>query len=141
MERSFTITRNKTECFCINLRRASTAITKKYDNALAKYDVTTNQFSIINNIKQLEKCNVIELATRMGLERTTLLRNIKPLIKKEYILETKENNKAMFSLTSSGKELYNSAHYEWDKIQYEINDKLGSKASQLIEILNEIEEI
>ena len=133
--------RNKTECYCINLRRATTALTKKYDSALEKTSLTINQFSIIKNISQFHNCDASMLADVMGIERTTLLRNIKPLVVKEIIMVSKKNNKKIFKLSKEGEILLDKAQNEWNKIQNEINDELGEKAKEFIELLNKIERI
>ncbi|MDL2211824.1 MarR family winged helix-turn-helix transcriptional regulator [Erysipelotrichaceae bacterium OttesenSCG-928-M19] len=91
------MTRNKTACYCINMRCATTALTMKYDDTLAEYDLTINQFSIIKNIDHLTNATADKLTQVIGIERTTLLRNIKPLLNKGFIEVKKQQKKKLYS--------------------------------------------
>lgn len=133
--------RNKTECYCINLRRATTAVTKKYDIALENLGLTVNQFSIIKNISILKNCDASTLSNNMGIERTTLLRNINPLINNKIIKVIKVDNKKIYKLTEEGGILLVKAQNEWNNVQDKISDELGNKATEFIELLNKIERI
>ena len=77
----------------------------------------------------------------MGVERTSLLRMIKPLIETNYIAEEKISRKKIYVLTSKGNEIRQQAEILWNEIQDEINDIMKDDAKKLIELLNKIETI
>lgn len=121
------IQKRKTSCYCINSRRLSNLITNKYDKHLQEINLTVNQYSLLININQLEICSVSDLANYVGLERTTLVRTLKPLFDKkliEDISETTQRNRQI-KITQKGKEVLEKGKPLWKQAQKEIEDKIG----------------
>lgn len=121
------IQKRKTSCYCINSRRLSNLITNKYDKHLEEINLTVNQYSLLVNINQLEICSVSDLANYVGLERTTLVRTLKPLFDKkliEDISETTQRNRQI-KITQKGKEVLEKGKPLWKQVQKEIEDKIG----------------
>lgn len=119
--------KRKTSCYCINSRRLSNLITNKYDKHLQEINLTVNQYSLLVNINQLEICSVSDLAIYVGLERTTLVRTLKPLFDKkliEDISETTQRNRQI-KITQKGKEVLEKGKPLWKQAQKEIEDKIG----------------
>lgn len=119
--------KRKTSCYCINSRRLSNLITNKYDKHLQEIKLTVNQYSLLVNINQLEICSVSDLAVYVGLERTTLVRTLKPLFDKkliEDISETTQRNRQI-KITQIGKEILEKGKPLWKQAQKEIEDKIG----------------
>ena len=119
--------KRKTSCYCINSRRLSNLITNKYDKHLQEINLTVNQYSLLVNINQLEICSVSDLAIYVGLERTTLVRTLKPLFDKkliEDISETTQRNRQI-KITQKGKEILEKGKPLWKQAQKEIEDKIG----------------
>ena len=119
--------KRKTSCYCINSRRLSNLITNKYDKHLQEINLTVNQYSLFVNINQLEICSVSDLAIYVGLERTTLVRTLKPLFDKkliEDISETTQRNRQI-KITQIGKEILEKGKPLWKQAQKEIEDKIG----------------
>lgn len=119
--------KRKTSCYCINSRRLSNLITNKYDKHLQEINLTVNQYSLLVNINQLEICSVSDLAIYVGLERTTLVRTLKPLFDKkliEDISETTQRNRQI-KITQKGKEILEKGKPLWNQAQKEIEDKIG----------------
>ena len=119
----------KHSCYCVNFRRAANSITKYYDNYLKKAGLTINQFSLLKNILKIEPASVSEIAVKVGLERTTVVRNLKSLFKErliEDISEKFERNKKV-RLTEKGKKTLNSAIPLWEEAQKDIENKIGKE--------------
>jgi len=119
--------KRKTVCYCINLRRLSNLITYKYDRHLEEINLSVNQYSLLVNINQLGICSVSDLAIYVGLERTTLVRTLKPLFDKELIediSETTQRNRQI-KITQKGKEVLEKGKPLWKQAQKEIEDKIG----------------
>ena len=70
----------KSQCYCMNLRRAANAVTDYYDAVLKDLGVSVSQFSLLLNLARMETANTSELAERVKLDRSTLVRNLKPLL-------------------------------------------------------------
>lgn len=135
--------KQKSACYCINLRRASNAVTDIYNRSLQPIGLSVNQYSLLINISRLEPCSVSDLANYVGLERTTLVRSLKPLFKMAYIQDISEANQRnrQLKVTKSGEQVLKQAVLLWETAQTEIEQKIGKeKIAQLSEILSLIEE-
>ena len=132
-------------CHCVNLRRASQALTEYYDLAMKPYGITLNQYSIMQNIRRIEPCSVAELSRVLRLDRTTLVRNLKALTERGLVVDKKEETKRARKLECSqeGKKNLEKAVLAWERTQKELEEYIGSSELQVltetllkIEILN-----
>ena len=125
-------------CTLNHLRRASRAISHINDAAFSAVDLKSTQFSLLVT---LEKCGDIplsQLAKVLVMERTTLTRNLKPLIAKGLIDSRSESDKRLriISITKQGKKILESAEPLWRAAQLSLVSKLGNERwSRLIDDL------
>lgn len=137
------VKRKKSACHCINLRRVANAMTTMYDTFLAPTGLSVNQYSLLLNIDQLEMCSVSDLALCVGLERTTLVRTLKPLFDQaliEDISDVSTRNREI-QITFKGKQLLAQGKPLWEKAQNKIEQKLGKHhIAELSEILTKLSE-
>lgn len=103
--------------------------------------ITTTQYSILSNINKLSKCSINDLSNAMGVERTSLLRMLKPLIEENYVIEEVNKNKKYYELSKQGNQIRDDALIIWQGIQEEIENELQEDAMKLKELLNKIEMI
>jgi DNA-binding MarR family transcriptional regulator len=124
-------------CYCIKVRRVARIVTAYYDNFLAPSGLTVNQYSLLVNLEKLGESNVSELADYVGLERTTLVRNIKPLLERGYVQDASraEARDCRLSVTAMGREALGVAMPLWEKAQKGVGDKIGAGN---IKVLNEL---
>jgi len=66
-------------CTCFNVRRISRAITQFFDAAVRRYGVRPTQTPILGALQAKNGWSMAELSEWLGMERTTLLRNLRPL--------------------------------------------------------------
>ena len=92
----------KSKCYCTNLRRSANAISDFYDNALKNAGLTVSQYYLLINLSRLGKANITHWAQRVGLDRSTMVRNIKPLESRGLIEKTEGHGKT-FTLSENGK--------------------------------------
>jgi len=64
-------------CACWRLRQASRAVTRHYERALRGRGLRATQFSLLALLTQTGPLTVSELAAKLGVERTTLTRNLR----------------------------------------------------------------
>ena len=83
----------KSKCYCTNLRRSANAISDFYDNALKNAGLTVSQYYLLINLSRLGKANITHWAQRVGLDRSTMVRNIKPLESRGLIEKTEGHGK------------------------------------------------
>lgn len=124
-------------CNCLNLRRASLAITEIYDHYLAPCQLSVSQFSILKHIRAMAPVSVSELAAEIRLDRTTLVRNLKPLEQQGLIHDIAQlgTRNRQLCLTIEGKEKLEQAHVYWNQAQDQIEAQLGQEDSQILQDL------
>lgn len=131
-------------CYCLMLRRAASSVTDMYDKALAEYGITLNQFSIIINLNNMSMATTTELAQQIGLERSTLVRNLKAIMAMGYIENVSGENERNNHLrvTSSGRHLLKLTIPVWQSVQDKISESLGSEnAALLMDMLYKLQEM
>lgn len=116
-------------CYCITLRNAANLISKIYDNHLEPFDLTIRQYSLLINVGRLGSANITTLSDHTNLDRTSLVRMLRPLLKKELIEDTAGNGKRdrNIRLTDNGRLLLAKAAPAWQMAQDEIEIKLGKE--------------
>jgi DNA-binding MarR family transcriptional regulator len=67
------------QCYCLASRRSARHLTRLYERHLAPSGMTSSQFSILSFLDHRPDITVAELANAMEMERTTLVRTIKPM--------------------------------------------------------------
>jgi DNA-binding MarR family transcriptional regulator len=72
--------RECTACACFAVRRAARVITQHYDRALRPSGLRATQFTLLTMLGVGGPLPLSRVADRLGMERTTLTRNLKPLI-------------------------------------------------------------
>lgn len=113
-------------CFCANIKRAESKITSIYNHHLEKADITRGQYALLVHIDENPCISVSHLAELVGLERTTLVRNLKPLEQRGLICDTAcKGRSRSLELTSTGKEVLARARVYWQQAQDEMTEALG----------------
>lgn len=121
-------------CFCVNVRRASRAITKIYDQALAPSGLKVTQYSLLKNIDAHGPLNTSALARLLTLERTTLVRNLKlletaGLIENSPSLDPRERQ---VSITDHGQQTVALAQPLWKQAQRTLRQRIGVEHLELL---------
>lgn len=127
--------RNASEqCFCMLLRKASRAITQAYDSALRKTGIRATQFNVLVALKRTGEIPLSALANVLGMDRTTLTRNIAPLIRRKLVAEHSSGDRRvrLFSLTPSGDKVLHSALPRWSEAQERIRRVLSSDQTRIL---------
>ncbi|APC39415.1 MarR family winged helix-turn-helix transcriptional regulator [Clostridium estertheticum] len=141
MERKIYYKKSAT-CNCINLRRASLSITEVYDEMLAPSGLKISQYLLISNIKRLGPISVSNIALEIRLDRTTIVRNLKPLEARGLIIDiaTKGARNRQLKLTDKGSEILEVALPLWVEAQNYIKQYLGEEdINTLTRLLAKIE--
>src|SRR5258705_12037257 len=67
-------------CTCYLLRKLTRQVTQAYDRAVSPAGLTITQYSLLQNLRREPGMSISTLAARMGMERTSLLRTLKPVL-------------------------------------------------------------
>jgi DNA-binding MarR family transcriptional regulator len=118
------------ECACGGLRRAARATSKVYEAAFAPLDLTATQFSILVAACLGGRVPLSRLAERLVLDRTTLYRAVKPLVRRRclQVLPGRTERERTAALTEAGRRLLEDALPIWETIQRRFVDALGARA-------------
>jgi len=66
-------------CACSALRHASRAVTQHYERHFRGSGLRATQFTVLATLAQTGPLSISELSAKLGLERTTLSRNLRPI--------------------------------------------------------------
>ncbi len=118
-------------CSCLAARKATRAVTQLYDKHLSKVGLRITQFTLLNAIRALDEIPIHMLATELVMDRTTLTRNLKPLVKAGWVDSTpsaKDARVRNLSLTTQGQHRLSQALPHWEIAQAEFIRKVGEPA-------------
>ena len=115
-------------CSCFYLRRAARLVTRQYAETMKAAGLKSSQFSILSMISHHGRLTITELADKMGLERTSLSRTLRPMAKDGLlsISEEQEKRRRFIELTKQGKVAYQKALPPWNEAQRQFKKQLGA---------------
>jgi DNA-binding MarR family transcriptional regulator len=117
-----------TSCACQKVRMAARAVTRAYDRALRPVGLRSTQFTILVAASVAEGIPLHRLANILGLERTTLTRNLAAIEREGLIQVTSVNGRTRnVLLSSTGETKLQQALLLWDQAQEKLRRKLGEK--------------
>lgn len=110
------------QCNCFAVRQAARQVTRLYERHLGKAELTSAQFSILVALGEGGRMTMVELAGELVMDRTTLLRAMKPLQREGFLKSASSDADArqlVFSLSSLGERKLKQAIPLWTKAQEE----------------------
>ena len=115
-------------CVCFNMRKATRFITQFYDRSLRSTGLRVTQLSLMTAIRVLGPISFRPLSEAVGMDQTTLSRNVSLLEKKGLVeMEPGEDHRSRrICLTQSGHEGLKQAYHLWKAAQAKIVSKIGS---------------
>src|SRR5215212_1327026 len=121
-------------CACANLRRAARAVTQLFDEALAPSGLRVTQFTLLVTNRLMGESTINELAERMAMDRTTLSRNLKPLVRNG-LLEVRpgeDGRTRLVRITPAGEQSLEEAYPLWQRAQQETVSALGEERHEAL---------
>jgi DNA-binding MarR family transcriptional regulator len=116
-------------CVCLGLNRAARAISRRYDAAFKPIGITSGQFTILSALKRDKPVAISDLANRLGMERTTLTRNLRPLEEFGFLViqpDALDRRIRNLALTPKGRNVLKEAVPLWKKAQKETGRRIGA---------------
>lgn len=116
-------------CVLTNARKAARAVSRYYDQMARKAGFTSGQFSVLVTVREHDGATTAELAERLSMERTTLVRNVALLEKKGFLISrpAADARGKAFSITEQGNLLIENALPLWRDAQKHVKDLLGEE--------------
>src|ERR1700676_3519395 len=115
------------DCLCLASRRAARALTRAFDRELRPHRIRITQFSILTNLTLRGPLPIGELAEFLGVERTTLTRNL-ALIERAGWVEIRAGEDArsrVVAVTKKGRNAIAAALPAWRKAQAAADGRRG----------------
>jgi DNA-binding MarR family transcriptional regulator len=123
-----TVTSSLDCCNCFAVRQAARHITRLYERYLSATQLTSAQFSLLQLLDERGTETMHGLSETMGMDRTTLLRALKPLQREELVRARagdEDPRQLVFSLTPPGQWKLKHARKLWQDAQKEFEEKVG----------------
>ncbi len=121
-------------CACANLRKAARVVTQVFDEALAPSGLRATQFTLLVTNRLAGESTINELAERMAIDRTTLSRNLKPLVRSG-LLEVQlgeDSRTRLVQITPAGERTLEEAYPLWQQAQRETVSALGEERHEAL---------
>jgi DNA-binding MarR family transcriptional regulator len=114
-------------CLALHARMTARLLSRAYEAALRPAGLKVPQFGILGTIGHGTSLSETALAERLGLERTTLVRNLKVLAQKGWIEPVAGEGRSLrHHLTPAGRAKLEAAIPLWEKAQQTIESRLGA---------------
>jgi DNA-binding MarR family transcriptional regulator len=124
-------------CFCLASRQAARKITRLYDGVMQKSGMRSTQFTILSQLMLRGELPIGKLASLLGMERTTLTRNLTPLEQRKWIsIKSGDDPRArMIGITASGRAAVRRGFPFWSQAQAEAGKLLGADGQSALKVL------
>ncbi|CAB3798496.1 hypothetical protein LMG28614_04774 [Paraburkholderia ultramafica] len=129
-------------CLLTRTRQISRVLTAIYDEELRPFGIVSPQFTLLVLIIELGPISRSDLGRKNHHDRSTLTRNLQPLISQGWVSEGlpgEDGRSRPLSLTEQGKTLLRSAASAWSSAQTKARTLLGEVgANALMGIAGEL---
>ena len=128
-------------CLAMALRQATRALTQRYDAAFSATGIRSTQFNLLVAVAQAPSVPLSRLAKGVVMDRTTLTRNLAPLVRRGLVTASGAEDQRVrsYALTARGKQVLARALPEWKAAQARILGALaGEDAQHLRRILRTV---
>lgn len=114
-------------CVCNKVRAAARSVTGAYDDALRPAGLRATQFAVLAAVGIDGAVSIAALAQRLGMDRSTLSRNLGPLAKAGLVRIGSEGwrRSRTLEITKKGRAPLGRAVPLWKKAQETLRRKLG----------------
>ena len=128
-------------CTNFKLRQLLRSVSRLYEAQMAPTGIKTTQYSLLSHLLTLGPVAPSELAQQMGLDASTLTRNLRPLIDQGYAAQGPgaDARSRQITLTDAGRAKHAQAKQHWKRAQLSLNERLG--AEQVVALHTMIEQV
>lgn len=119
------------KCINFKIKKSSRIITRFIDKRLQGFEIKITQYHLLAAIGQYgNEKNLTEISNLIGSDRTTITRNLQPLIKAGLIKCWKsDDDKRLyrFCLTDKGEQIFDEAFKVWKETNLYLSNYLKTK--------------
>ena len=116
-----------TTCACLNLRKASRAVTQVFDETLRPTGLRSTQLPVLVTLALAGSTTISHLSEELVMDRTSLARHLRPLECAGFIeiVPGEDRRTREISLTIRGQEVLAGAFPLWERAQAYVVERLG----------------
>ena len=116
-------------CVCNKVRVAARAVTSAYDEVLRPVGLRATQLAVLAAVAADDSVSIARLARLLGMDRSTLSRNLGPLERDGLVRIGNEGwrRSRALDLTGKGRSLLGKALPLWERAQRALHRKLGDQ--------------
>lgn len=124
-------------CTNFKTRQLGRLLSRHYDAELAKVGLKTTQYSLLAHVLKLGDIAPGELARQMGLDASTLTRNLQPMLAAGWVVQEPgvDARSRCIRLTQAGRDIQTEAQRYWKVAQQQVNATLGSERVAMLHAL------
>jgi DNA-binding MarR family transcriptional regulator len=115
-------------CHCVAARQMARHVSRIYERHLGPSGVTATQLAILSFLARRSAMTMAEMAELMQMDRTTLLRAVKPLREKAWVKadpQKGEPRRHVLTLSAAGRAKIQKAAPLWQAAQAEYEAEIG----------------
>ena len=117
-------------CNVFALRQAARYVSQLYERHLSAVGMTSSQFTLFNVLMQAPGVTMAKLAEMIVMDRTSLVRAVKPLMRDGYLVDKPvapgSRQKGLW-LTAAGRDRFEAAYPLWETAQREYEAMVGAE--------------
>lgn len=116
-------------CVCFNLRWVTRAVTQFFDAELRRHGIRPTQTPILAALAAKDGWTMADLSDWLGMERTTLVRNLRPLERDGLLATTGTGRGGRVSVfvTAKGRKAFEKTMPAWRTAQQAVVKTLGAQ--------------
>ena len=124
-------------CTNFKLRQLTRRVSQHCEPYFAASGLKTTQYALLSHIDLLGPVQPIQLARRMGLDTSTLSRNLQPLLAGDWVerLPGGDARSSQVRASAAGREKRAAMKADWKRAQLSINARLGEERVQRLHAL------
>ena len=124
-------------CACSQVRRLARKLSSLYDTLLSPQSLTITQYSLLANIERAGQLSHTVLAEKVGMERTTLTRNLRPLTRAKWVAAAtgQDRRQHLLQLTAAGRRKLVRSLPLWEEAQRQFLSQIGTESLQELRAL------
>lgn len=117
------------ECTCFRVRGAARRVTQIYSRHLAPTGLKISQFSLLGFVTARGPVSITRLSDLLATDRTTLTRNLRPLLASGLIERVAAGDRRRHELvaTQAGRAMFKRALPLWSAAEHEVRAAMGAR--------------
>jgi DNA-binding MarR family transcriptional regulator len=113
------------QCVCNQVRTLSRLVTRAYDDALRPTGLKASQLAVLAAVDALDAPSIVALSRALLMDRTTLSRNLRPLVAAGLIVQREDGRSRTAAITPEGQSVIKEAFPLWRRAQGAMLQRMG----------------